>query len=178
MLPWSGKNIYFIGFMAAGKSTIGSAFAAYLGWPFVDTDTCIEETAGKSVPEIFAEQGETAFRDMETRAIRNLAQRKNTVVALGGGAVLREENWQLLDASGITIWLNIPVSAVAQRVAASSHRPLLAGLADSERRKKIRTMMQTRKPYYQRARVKINCSGKQPVNKVVFDLFERLLYES
>lgn len=177
MYPWTGKNIYFIGFMAAGKSTIGRAFADYLGWPFVDTDQLIEEQAGKPISEIFDQQGETAFRDLETRVLAMLAERKNCVAAPGGGAVLRDENWRLLETSGITVWLDVPEQTIEQRVAQTSHRPLLANLSDQQRRQNIHDMLQARRPFYERAQVKLK-TGDQPLQSIVFNLFERLLYET
>ncbi len=175
MLPWSGKNIYFLGFMASGKSRIGREFAALLGWPFFDTDALIEKKAGKRISKIFADEGEVAFRALETEVIRELALKKNNVIALGGGAVLRDENWQIISASGITICLTAPVETLADRIARNRRRPLMANLSPQERIAKIKKMLAERQPFYDRAQFTFSGSNHRSSSQFVQHIFNTLL---
>ena len=175
MLPWSGKNIYFLGFMASGKSRIGRAFANMLGWPFLDTDDLIEQRAGKKISEIFADDGEAIFRQIETAVIKDVSNLKNNVIALGGGAVVRDENWRFLNESGFTICLNAPVHVLADRIGRNDERPLMANLSHEERVQKIRDMLEVRQPYYARAQFQFESSDDLPVQEFVNHIFETLL---
>jgi shikimate kinase len=100
------KNIYLIGMMGCGKTTCGKLLSRELGWPFLDTDQAIEEAQGRSVREIFSENGEEYFRELETQLCRDLSQKENLVVACGGGLPLREENRKILRDSGTVVFLN------------------------------------------------------------------------
>lgn len=122
-------NIVLIGMMGSGKSAVGRFLAERLGRPFVDTDALVEAAAGCTVAELFAREGEAAFRDREAAVIAAVAARDRQVVATGGGAVLRPENRALLRASGLVIWLDAPPEALLQRARAQGieRRPLLAG---------------------------------------------------
>jgi shikimate kinase len=102
-----GSNIYLMGCMGAGKSTAGRLLARVLGRDFLDLDEQIVARAGRSISQIFEDEGERGFRQREHDALRQVAQRENIVVALGGGAVLRDDNWELVQQSGITIYLKV-----------------------------------------------------------------------
>ena len=104
------ENIVLIGMPACGKSTIGKALAALLNKEFIDSDTIIESEENKSIPQIFAEVGEAGFRDIESRVIADLASKNNCVIAVGGGAVLREENVKNLKLNGRLFFLDAPLS--------------------------------------------------------------------
>ena len=160
--------------MASGKTRVGREFARFLGWPFYDTDDLIEEKAGVTISEIFADQGETAFRTIETRVIKAIADKKNCVVALGGGAVLCDENWTFLN-SGITICLAAPVQVLADRIARNHNRPLMAGLDKSERLEKIRRMLNERQPYYDHAQFCFKSSDHRSINDFVYHIYSTLL---
>ncbi len=177
MLPWSGKNIYFIGFMGSGKSSIGKSFAKFLGWPFYDTDDLIENQAGRSISQIFAQEGEVVFRQLETSVIRDLAEQKNCVVALGGGAIMREENWRYLSNSGVTISLSAPVEVLAERIGRNEARPLMAQLSHEERFRKIEEMLVKRQPYYDRADFHFESSDERSASEFVHHIFTALLEE-
>lgn len=175
MLPWSGKNIYFLGFMASGKSRAGKAFANLLGWPFLDTDDLIEQKAGKKISDIFTNDGEEIFRQIETSVIKDISELKNNVVSLGGGAVIREENWTYLNESGITIGLSAPVDVLADRIGRNQDRPLMANLSHDERVQKIQDMLNVRQKYYDRADFKFINTDDIPVPDFVNLIFETLL---
>lgn len=114
------QNIVLIGMPGSGKSTIGKALAQTLNMAFVDTDETIVEKAQTSIPEIFEKQGEKAFRDLETEAIFQVCKNQHTVIATGGGAVLREENVKLLAQNGRIYFLDRPLSSIE----ATADRPL------------------------------------------------------
>lgn len=175
MLPWSGKNIYFLGFMASGKSRAGRAFANLLGWPFLDTDDLIEEKAKKKISDIFADDGEEAFRQLETLVIKDVSEMKNNIVALGGGAVIREINWDYLKSSGVTISLYAPVEILAERIGRNEDRPLMANMTHDERVQKIQDMLNVRQHYYDRADFHFESSNDRPVPDFVNHIFETLL---
>ncbi|MBR3978785.1 MAG: AAA family ATPase [Oscillospiraceae bacterium] len=128
------QNIVLIGMPGSGKSTIGKALAQALNMAFVDTDEVIVERAQTSIPEIFAAQGEKAFRDLETAAITEVSKNQNTVIATGGGAVLRTENVKLLSQNGRIYFLDRPLSAIE----ATADRPLSSSREALEQRYKER----------------------------------------
>src|SRR4051794_23061343 len=121
-------GLYLVGFMAAGKSTVGRALASELGWTFTDIDSEIERRGGISISTIFLKRGEAAFRDIETETIRHHVKSIQAgvpgVVALGGGAFVQSRNWELLANNGVTIWLDCPFDILSQRIEGDGTRPL------------------------------------------------------
>ncbi len=128
------ENIVLIGMPGSGKSTLGRDLAERLGKEFFDSDTVIEEEEKRTIPEIFAAEGEKAFRDAESRVIRSLSALRGKVIATGGGAVLREENVSFLKSNGRLIFLDAPLSDLT----ATASRPLSSTPADLEKRHKER----------------------------------------
>jgi len=121
----NGTNIFLIGMMGAGKSTVGKLLAQKLGHNFLDTDPLIEQCAGKSIPDIFANDGEESFRDLEQQVLSQVSAYTRLVVATGGGIVMRSLNWSHLH-DGIVVWIDVPVEILHDRLKAeSNHRPLL-----------------------------------------------------
>lgn len=121
----NGTNIFLIGMMGAGKSTVGKLLAQKLGYNFIDTDPLIEQCAGKSIPAIFADDGEDKFRDLEQQVISQVSAHTRLVVATGGGIVMRSLNWSHLH-DGIVVWIDVPVNVLHNRLkTASEQRPLL-----------------------------------------------------
>src|SRR5438105_5004584 len=98
-------NLFLIGYRGSGKTTVAAALAERLGWPWIDADTELEQRAAKSIKQIFAEGGENAFRELESAIVAKLAAGERQIVALGGGAVLREENRRALAGRGKVVWL-------------------------------------------------------------------------
>ncbi len=119
------RNVYLVGLMGAGKTTIGKALAKRLGYPFVDADHEIEARTGVSLPTIFEIEGEEGFRKREAQVIADLATWNGHVVATGGGAVLRSENRENLQASGLIVYLDVPLPTLCERTRHDKNRPLL-----------------------------------------------------
>jgi shikimate kinase len=115
-------RIYLTGFMGCGKSTVGRVLAERLGVPFVDLDSEIERRAGMTVREIFAQFGEPEFRRLEADALRATLESPDVVVATGGGTMVFDGNFRLIQASGLSVWLNLPFAAVVARVGALGKR--------------------------------------------------------
>jgi shikimate kinase len=142
------SNIALIGFMGVGKSVVGKVLSERLNLSLVEVDSFIIKKAGKSIPQIFQE-GEIAFREMEIEAIKEIAQRKDQVIACGGGVVLNKINIDRLNQDSVIVWLTATPGVILKRTQADGAvRPLIkkeTGLAD------IRELLSYRKPYYQRA---------------------------
>src|SRR5689334_8840974 len=121
-------GIYLVGFMGSGKTTIGRLLARKIGWHFADLDHDIEKAHGRTVQQIFAEQGESHFRALEHQAlmsrVRDIERGKPTVVALGGGAFVQADNYALLENNGLTLFLDAPFELIQRRVPADGSRPL------------------------------------------------------
>jgi shikimate kinase / 3-dehydroquinate synthase len=141
-------HVLLTGLSGAGKSTVGPLVAAKLGRPFVDLDREIERNAGMSVAEIFASQGEDAFRAREKEALIGLRAWSDAVVSLGAGAMANEESSAIVSSLGTLVWLSVPASVAATRLAGAQERPLLKeGVAHE----KLQELLSTRLPYYSRA---------------------------
>ena len=146
-------GIFLVGFMGSGKSTVGRALAEELGWGFADLDEDIEKREGLSISQIFETRGEAEFRRAETAAlqerVRSIERGKPCVIALGGGAFLSEENFEIVSNNGVSVWLDCPYSTVERRLAGQhveyNHRPLAR---DPE---KLRELFALRRPHYERA---------------------------
>jgi shikimate kinase len=119
------KNIFLVGFMGAGKTTVGRVLARKLGWRYCDADKVVETVTGKSVADIFSGHGEEYFRQLESETLRDLAGKERQVVATGGGAVMREENMRAMKGGGVTVYLKAPMSVIWERIKHSKTRPLL-----------------------------------------------------
>jgi len=126
--PLTDKTIVLVGLSGVGKSSVGRRLAAVLDLPFHDSDAEVEVAAGRSIPEIFAELGEEAFRDGERRVIARLLAEPPHVLATGGGAVMNPETRQLIKEKALSVWLKTDVAVLARRIARKTGaRPLLDG---------------------------------------------------
>jgi shikimate kinase len=138
-------NIYLIGFMGTGKSTVGRALASRLGRVFADLDELIELKERRPITEIFAQEGEPYFRHAETAALTQVSREKNMVVACGGGIVTREENLRIMKDSGTVICLCADPETILARTRGMKHRPLLNVENPRER---IESLLNARAPLY------------------------------
>jgi shikimate kinase len=154
----STRNIILCGFMGTGKSTIGRLVATRLGWQFVDTDALIEIRQGKPVADIFAQDGEPFFRQLESDLCAEMQTWERIVVATGGGMVLRPENRDLLLRAGVVICLNAPAEEIYRRIAQSGHRPLLQANDPLQR---IRDLLAARADAYAALPIHLNTAGVQ-----------------
>ena len=142
VLLGSKRNIVFIGMPGSGKSTLGRLTAQRLGWQFFDTDPLIETRTGRKVSEIFRDDGEETFRQLETKVISELCRKRQVVISTGGGAVTRPENMAMLSMTGKLIYLDRPLELIA--ASNLRDRPLLAG--DS---RKLYRLFDERKSLYE-----------------------------
>lgn len=139
-------NIYFVGPMGAGKTTIGRRVAEMLGYEFVDLDHEIEEQTGASVGLVFEIEGEAGFRLRETKALRDSCARRGILLATGGGVILKEENRDVLAGTGFVVYLRTSVDQQIRRLRQDKQRPLLQ---TANRRRKLNEMADFRNPLYE-----------------------------
>jgi shikimate kinase len=125
--------VYLVGMPGSGKSTVGPVLAERLGVPFVELDAEIERADGRTVPEIFEQAGEARFRELEAAALTDAAARDPSVVSCGGGVVLEPANRVTLRATGVVVFLSVPLEVLAGRVAPAEDRPLIRHEGDLER---------------------------------------------
>ena len=141
----SANNIILIGPMGSGKSTIGQLLAQRLNRDFVDSDHYIEAKTGVDIPRLFDIEGEEGFRVRETKALKELTERKNLVLATGGGSVTREENRKMIRAAGFIIFLDTSVNQQLERLKHDKKRPLLQ---TENPRERLEALLSERKPIY------------------------------
>ena len=141
----TNKNIFFIGFMGCGKSTMARLLSERTGMELIEMDETIESEAGMSINEIFETYGETHFRDLETQLIERIAEKGGAVVSCGGGAILRSENVEMMKKNGQVVYFSATPETIYQRVRHSTHRPLLNGNMNVEY---IASLMEKRLPHY------------------------------
>lgn len=153
------KNVIFIGFMGAGKTSVGQAYAQAAGIPLVDTDQMIEEEAGMTISDIFRRKGEEFFRETETSVLKKLLKETEPkVISVGGGLPLREENRTLLRELGEVIFLQVKAETVLERLKGDTTRPLLQGTDVKQRAEEL---LAYRNPIYcQAASWIIDVDGK------------------
>ncbi|MBP9945203.1 MAG: shikimate kinase [Vicinamibacteria bacterium] len=152
------RNIFLVGMMGAGKTTVGKALARRLGRQFIDCDREIVERTGVPIATIFEIEGEEGFRRRETHVLAELAARRGTVVATGGGAVLAAENRRTMRASGTVIYLRVSLDHLHERTRRDTARPLLA---TGDRRATLESLLEKRHPLYQEAADLVVDSGAQ-----------------
>ena len=146
------KCIILIGYMCAGKTTVGKALAKELGRTFYDLDWYVEERFHKKVPQIFAEEGEARFRDLERRMLHEVAEFENIVLSCGGGTPCHFDNMDYMNSVAETYYLKATPETLIQHIAISrGERPLLKGKSPEELREFVSTQLAEREPYYEKA---------------------------
>jgi shikimate kinase len=159
------RSVVLVGMMGAGKSSVGRRLASRLGIEFIDADTEIERAAGMSIPDIFAEHGESYFRAGEARVIARLLEDGPRVLATGGGAVMDPNTRALVRAKGISVWLKADLDVLLKRTRRRGDRPL----AD-----KIRELLPEREPIYAQADITVQ-SRDEPHETIVDEIVAALL---
>ncbi|OMD30150.1 shikimate kinase [Paenibacillus odorifer] len=149
------KNIILVGMMATGKSTVGAILAEELGYELVDLDHVIIETEGRSIAEIFAEDGEEYFRSVETAVLKQMLESENKLISTGGGAVLAPGNTALMLSKGHVVALTATEEEIIARVSGDENRPLLAGNAEE----RVRRIMEDRQDAYLFAHYTVDTTG-------------------
>jgi len=149
------KNIILVGFMGTGKTQVAKLVSKNTGLEYVSTDDLIEKREKKTINDIFKNQGEECFREIESEVVRFVSTMKNVVVDAGGGVVINPENLKNLKETGIVICLWASPSVIYERTKRHSHRPLLSV---KDPLKKITNLLEARKPFYERADYHINTS--------------------
>lgn len=160
-------NIFLVGLMGAGKSTIGRQLARELGKQFRDSDSEIEKRTGVSIDVIFDIEGEQGFRRRETRMLEELVEERGIVLATGGGAILASENRQLLRDNGLIIYLKASAEHLAGRVKLDRRRPLLQ---TGDKLAKIRELMTQREPVYQQLADMVVETNNRSIPRVVREI--------
>jgi len=164
-------NVFLIGPMGAGKTTIGRHLATLLHKQFVDVDHEIEKRTGVTIPVIFEIEGEVGFRRRESSAIEELTQGQNIVLATGGGAVLLEENRKLLKERGTVVYLQADIETLVERTRRDRNRPLLQ---TEDPRGRIEELLRQREPIYREAADIIIDTGQRAPSSVARDVVIRL----
>ena len=165
-----GAPIFLIGFMGSGKTTVGGLLAERLHRRFIDLDAWISLESGRSVTEIFAQEGEAGFRSRETSALQRTAQISGSVVATGGGAASVEENLQLMLKTGPVIALLVSATEALNRTGRHSGRPLLE---EGDPLAAATNLLSRRRRFYERADLRIETDGHTPemiVSRILVDL--------
>ena len=153
------RNLVLLGFMGTGKSALGRRLAQLAKRPFLDMDAELTRRAGRSISRIFAEDGEETFRRMESELAAEWGRREGTIIACGGGVVLREENLQALGRNGVLVCLTSSPEVILERTSRSNKRPLLAGENPAQ---KIRDLLAARAPLYAKIPIQVDTSELDP----------------
>ena len=165
------ENIFLVGLMGAGKTSVGRALAKYLGKAFFDTDQEIERATGVRIPIIFDIEGEAGFRVRESKVLAELTQRQNIVLATGGGIVLSDENRRLLAQRGTVVYLRATADDLRKRTRNDKSRPLLR-VADPLLR--LQELHDQRDPLYREVANIVIDTGSQGINALMRRLVEQL----
>ncbi len=178
-----GANLYLIGMMGAGKTTVGKRLAQELGYRFFDTDSVIEQVSQQSVADLFAVEGEPGFRSLETQVLAELSAYTRLAIATGGGIVLQQQNWSYL-RHGIIVWLDVPLSELHRRLQGDQQRPLLqtSELQTSEStlepipdlRLRLQTLMDQRRSLYAQADVQVPYSPNESLDQLAVRVIEHI----
>ena len=150
-------RIFLTGYMGAGKTTLGKAFARELNVPFIDLDWYIEERLHKSIRELFVERGEASFRELERTMLQEVAEFEDVIISTGGGTPCFFDNMEFMNAHGLTVFLDVHPDVLFQRLrVATQQRPILQGKTDEDLRIFIVETLEKRASYYGKARYRFD----------------------
>ena len=158
------SNIYLIGMMGSGKTTVGKLLAEKLDYGFFDTDDCIEKLAQKTIVEIFATEGEAKFRQLESQTLKKVSAYHRSAIATGGGIVEKSQNWNYL-RQGLIIWLDADLNLLYQRLAEDKSRPLIS---------QLESLLATRRCLYAQADLRIVIQPEQTPEDIVTEIINLL----
>lgn len=154
-------RLYLSGFMGAGKSTVGQRLAERLDWSFVDLDDLIEREEGRTIPDIFRNDGEETFRELETQYLETMSRRPAPfILAVGGGAPIQSRNRDIMSETGVEVFLHVPFPVAFERIKQDEHRPLVPDGPGAE--EELRSLWNERKDVYRRADWTIECDELEP----------------
>ena len=161
-------KIYLVGFMGAGKSTVGRLLAEKLGYEHIDIDKYIEQSEGCCIAQIFEKKGEEYFRNLESQKLRELSEKDNLVISTGGGLGAKLENMEFMKSQGTVVWLDVHIDTVFERCKDDDSRPLL-----KKGHEFVRELYEKRKSVYSLANIHIDTNHKYP-EVVVGDILLKL----
>lgn len=168
------KRVYLIGYMGAGKTTVGKAMERHTGLSFIDLDYYIEGRFRKTIRQLFAEKGEEAFRDIERRMLHEVSEFEDVVISCGGGTPCFFDNMAYMNQCGQTIYLKVTVQELAARLEICKHtRPVLKDRSGEELKQFIAENLKAREPFYEQAQVIFNAeemTTQADVEKIVEQL--------
>ena len=165
-----GVNLYLVGMMGAGKTTVGRLLATKLGYKFVDTDAVISQYAGQAITQMFAEKGEAAFRDLESQVLARVCAYTHLAIATGGGIVLRRKNWSYLH-HGLIVWLDVPKEILHARLAQDTTRPLLQ---NADPLSSLQTLIEQRQPLYGQADLRVTVTNEETPEQIAARVLEEI----
>ncbi len=165
-------NVILTGFMGTGKTSLGKMLAPKIGRPFVDLDQKIEEDFGMKIPAIFEKHGESFFRDLEKKAVREVSGKRGLVISTGGGTIKDPENFELLKKSGVIICLTAEPEEILNRTSRRGERPVLDGGGD-ERLETIKKLLTERQKFYDLADYKVDTTDWSPL-QIIDDICKYL----
>lgn len=170
MFDLQGLNLYLIGMMGSGKSTVGKLLAQRLEYRFIDTDAAIEKICAQSISEIFQTAGEAEFRDIETQVLADISAYTRLVVSTGGGIATKLENWNHLQ-QGLVVWLDVSVDVLVERLRGDTTRPSIANTRPEELHNKLSSILAERHDRYAAADLRISIAAETPTPEIIDRIF-------
>jgi shikimate kinase len=154
------RHLVLVGFMASGKSTLGARVAELLGRPFVDVDDSIEAMAGTTIEAVFAQQGETRFREFESAALQHALGGPPAVIATGGGAPEDDDNWRLMLDGNVVVHLSADPAELLRRIGSGDGRPLASATSQEAMNERLLSILERRQARYAEAPHTVTTSGR------------------
>lgn len=163
-------KVFIVGYMGSGKTSFGKKLAKHLGFEHIDLDAIIEQNDGRTIREIFEEEGEVYFRKLERHELIDVFNRENVVVSTGGGTPTYADNMLLLNKQGVSVYLKTSPKALAQRLSQKmNNRPLLEGLKEAGLLEFIENHLKERRPFYEQAHLSIDSLGWKKLDLAEFE---------